>query len=242
MRAQRSVLGILAGAALLVSALSVRAQAPSQGASSPLSPPAAPVRPVIDDYFGVKIPDPYRYMENLEDPEVAAWMKAQNDYTRAELSRIDGRQRLLARISELDQSIPRVDATRLPGDLYMIFKTAPGESVTKIYLRRGLYGDDRLLLDPEKINMSPPNAVCAGLHREWDRRQRRMLHRARRRGRQTQPGLAKVDPLRGWCDRHRRTWRRFLPADLQGCRTVQSDPHGCQEAGRGFGRDGGSAE
>jgi hypothetical protein len=40
------------------------------------SPPVAPVRPVIDDYFGTKVTDPYRYMENLSDPEVKAWMEA----------------------------------------------------------------------------------------------------------------------------------------------------------------------
>ena len=31
--------------------------------------PVAPVRPVTDDYYGTKIVDPYRYMENLQDPE-----------------------------------------------------------------------------------------------------------------------------------------------------------------------------
>ncbi len=45
-------------------------------------PPVAPVRPVVEDYFGTKVTDLYRYMENLKDPEVMAWMKAQNDYTR----------------------------------------------------------------------------------------------------------------------------------------------------------------
>ncbi len=55
------------------------------------SPPVAPVRPVTDDYHGVKVVDPYRYMENLKDPEVQAWIKAQNDYARAVLGRIPGR-------------------------------------------------------------------------------------------------------------------------------------------------------
>lgn len=50
------------------------------------TPPVAPVRPVTDDYYGTKVVDPYRYMENVNDPEVQAWMKAQNDYTRAMLN------------------------------------------------------------------------------------------------------------------------------------------------------------
>jgi prolyl oligopeptidase len=49
-------------------------------------------------------------MENLNDPEVQAWMKAQNDHTRAVLARIPGREPLLARIRELDQSVPQVEA------------------------------------------------------------------------------------------------------------------------------------
>ena len=121
------------------------------------SPPAAPVRPVTDDYFGTKVGDPYRYLENLKDPEVQAWVKAQNDYTRAVLARIPSRQQLLARIRELDQSVPQVGAQRLPGDLYLIFKQLPGEDVSKLYLRKGLGGEDSLLVDPEKIPISPAN-------------------------------------------------------------------------------------
>ena len=44
--------------------------------------PLAPVRPVVDTYFGHSITDPYRWMES-KAPELDQWMKAQNDYTRA---------------------------------------------------------------------------------------------------------------------------------------------------------------
>jgi len=125
--------------------------------AAPSRPPAAPVRPVTDDYYGVKVADPYRYMENLKDPEVQAWMKAQNDYARAVLAGISGRQQLLARIRELDQSVPQVGAARLPGDVYEIQKQLPGEDVAKFYLRRGLAGEDKLLVDPDTIEISAAN-------------------------------------------------------------------------------------
>src|SRR5947209_15605393 len=60
--------------------------------------PVAPVREVTDDYFGQKIVDPYRWMEDAKSAETAAWMKAQAAYTRAYLDRLPMRQELLGRI------------------------------------------------------------------------------------------------------------------------------------------------
>src|SRR6516162_3341836 len=61
---------------------------PQSVSPSPL--PAAPLRPVTDNYFGAKVVDSYRYMENLKDPEVEAWFKNQNNYARAMLARVPG--------------------------------------------------------------------------------------------------------------------------------------------------------
>jgi hypothetical protein len=126
--------------------------------SAPVPPPAV-VRPVIDNYYGTKLVDPYRYMENLSDPEVQAWIKAQNDYARGVLASIPGRQKLLKRIEELDQSAPaRVFNLRcLPGDLYLYEKLLAGEEVPKLYMRKGLNGEEKLLLDPETIKLAAPN-------------------------------------------------------------------------------------
>jgi prolyl oligopeptidase len=123
------------------------------------SPPVAPVKPVTDAYYGTKVVDPYRYMENIKDPEVQAWMKAQNDYTRAVLAKIPGRERLLARIRELDQSAPAQvsNVRRLPGDIYFYLKLVAGEEASKLYLRRRLNGEEKLLVDPERIVTSPLN-------------------------------------------------------------------------------------
>jgi hypothetical protein len=40
-------------------------------------PHVAPVHNVVDEYYGTKVDDPYRYMEKLDDPEVTTWFKAQ---------------------------------------------------------------------------------------------------------------------------------------------------------------------
>jgi prolyl oligopeptidase len=121
--------------------------------SAPSAPPVAAVRTVTDEYFGVKVADPYRYLEDLKNPEVASWFKGQDDYTRAVLSRIPGRSASLARIKGLDESAPAriTDLRRLPGDRYFYQKRLASEDVSKLYVRDGLTSDERLLVDPTKF-------------------------------------------------------------------------------------------
>jgi prolyl oligopeptidase len=52
--------------------------------------PSPPVRNVIDTYYGVPVEDPYRYMEDINQPEVSTWMRAQADRTDALLKSIPG--------------------------------------------------------------------------------------------------------------------------------------------------------
>jgi prolyl oligopeptidase len=116
------------------------------------SPQPAPVRPVADVYYGTKVVDPYRYMENLADPEVQAWIKAQNDYTQAVLAGLPGREKLLKRITDLDQSVPDVARVqRLPGDVYLYSMLRAGEDTYKLYIRLGLKGKETLLVDPDAV-------------------------------------------------------------------------------------------
>ncbi len=72
------------------------------------APPKAAVHEVTDTYFGTKIVDPYRWMEDAKSPETAAWMKAQSDYSRAYLDRLPMRAQLLKRFDELSETGVRV--------------------------------------------------------------------------------------------------------------------------------------
>lgn len=128
----------------------------AETSSHPAKPwPVAPVKPVIDDYHGVKVSDPYRYMENPDDPAVQSWFKGQHDYAHTVLASIPGRERLLERIEALDQSVPQVSAHPMPNDIFFVRKLLPGENVAKLYQRKGLAGQDTLLVDPEKITLAP---------------------------------------------------------------------------------------
>ena len=131
--------------------------APPLTAQPAPAPPVAPVRPVTDTYFGVPVTDPYRYMENLSDPDVAAWFKGQDTYTRGVLAKVPGRDALLARIHELDQSTPSKvsDVNIIPGGRYFYRKMLSTENVPRLYVRDGLDGKERLLLDPAKYPTDP---------------------------------------------------------------------------------------
>lgn len=141
--------------ALSIAMLTLHANGQGRLSSTPQAAPVAPVKPVTDDYHGVGVSDPYRYMEKLDDPAVRSWFKGQDDYTSSVLATIPGRDRLLARLKELDQTVPQVEARRLPGDVYLVFKQMPGENVSKVYKRNGLHGQDTLLVDPEKVKLAP---------------------------------------------------------------------------------------
>jgi len=117
------------------------------------NPPAAPVTNTTDIYFGVAVGDPYRYMENLSDPLVAGWMKAQSEFTTAQLDRIAGRKELLKRIQTLDEAVPaRVSGIRrLPHERHFYLKQLPSDNTPKLYRREGLKGKETLLVDPESL-------------------------------------------------------------------------------------------
>lgn len=120
-------------------------------ATAQMELPKTPVREVTDEYFGTKVTDPYRWLENTSDAEVTAWMKAQNDYTRGVLARIPGRDQLLDRIKSLDNAGSVVSALQVWGGRYFYYKTEPGSDNRKLYVRDSLSAAERLLVDPEKM-------------------------------------------------------------------------------------------
>jgi prolyl oligopeptidase len=113
--------------------------------------PVAPIRPVTDDYFGTKVVDDYRYMEDLHDPEVQAWMRAQADYARAKLDAIPGRKALLERIHSLVEADVGRFAFVRRGQRYFYLANEPGAQQPKLNYRDGLDGREHLLLDPSTL-------------------------------------------------------------------------------------------
>jgi prolyl oligopeptidase len=116
-------------------------------------PPAAAVKTVVDTHFGTQVTDHYRYMEDFKDPAVQAWVKQQAEHAERTLAKIPGREKLLARIKELDAGRPYTifDITRHPSGQLFYFKQLASENVAKLYVRESLAGEEKLLIDPEQF-------------------------------------------------------------------------------------------
>ncbi len=125
-------------------------------------PPATERRPVTDVYHGVEIVDEFQWLEgDNSDPanmgrmtaEVAAWTDAQNAYTRSVLDRLPGRKALEARISELLE-VPAIGTPSVFGNRYFYSRREGTQNQSLHYVRDGLDGTERVLLDPNRIDPS----------------------------------------------------------------------------------------
>ena len=59
-----------------------------------------------DTYFGVVYQDPYRWLENFKDTAVVSWFKQQAEFSNSILSKISGRNELIAEWKKLDKLQP----------------------------------------------------------------------------------------------------------------------------------------
>src|SRR5215207_4067738 len=129
-------------------------------AGATTQPSVAAVREVVDEYFGVMVVDPYRYMEKFTDPNVQSWVRGQADYAASVLKRIELREALLKRISELNEGAPYQLSVvrRWPnGDLHYLKRLA-SENLNKLYFRP-MGGEEKLLIDPEKLKAADGSHV-----------------------------------------------------------------------------------
>ena len=121
--------------------------------TSKSAPPIAKENNIVDEYYGVKVDDPYRYMENLDDAEVQQWIKGQAEYASKILSKIPGRAKLINRLQELDSGKPfsTYSITRFVDGTRYYMKRMAGENVAKLFVRYTGNNDEQLLIDTEKI-------------------------------------------------------------------------------------------
>src|SRR5438105_1662334 len=107
--------------------------------------PAARIDTVIEQHHGVSVPDPYRYLEDVQRPEVQAWMREQGRATADLMASIDGRDAIAARLDEVAAAAgDRIgEVMRLPGERYYYLKRARGDRQFKLVMRHGVQGTER---------------------------------------------------------------------------------------------------
>src|SRR3989475_4910048 len=155
---------VLAGLAALIP-VALLAQANTGGL------PATTVRVVNDTIVGTVVPDPYRWLENVQDSAVLQWLHAQDNYTRHLLAENPGHADLAARIHALSNANPSISAPNFGGKRLFYFKRLPGEEVNKLYVRDSLGAPEHLLVDPERLQQAGgPHWALDYYSASWDGR------------------------------------------------------------------------
>ncbi len=105
----------------------------------------------VDDYFGTKVADPYRWLEDETSAETKAWVTAQNKVTFAYLDSIPYREKLKARLTQL-YNYPRISAPFRRGDTYFFTKNDGLQNQSVFYIQKGVNGKPEEFLDPNKFS------------------------------------------------------------------------------------------
>ncbi len=105
----------------------------------------------IDDYHGVHVADPYRWLEEdvRKSPAVAEWVAEQNQLTFAYLHAIPQREAIRKRLTEL-WNYERYSAPFKAGGRYFYTKNDGLQNQSVLYVMETLDGEPRVLIDPNK--------------------------------------------------------------------------------------------
>ncbi|HET7697550.1 MAG TPA: hypothetical protein VFK57_17670 [Vicinamibacterales bacterium] len=101
----------------------------------------------VDVYHGTRVPDPYRWLEDDQSAQTAAWVEAQNKVTFPYLEAIPYRQRLHARVKELS-NYPKYSSPSRKGPYYFFSKNDGLQDQSVLYIQKGLDGTPEVLIDP----------------------------------------------------------------------------------------------
>ena len=108
-----------------------------------------PSSPVVEEYFGTKVTDNFRSLENLKNAEVQKWIKEQSDDAKSTLQRIPGRSALIAKMQDFDKrkASKVYNLTITDSNRYFYLKQTPTDETGKLYFRDTFKGKETLLFD-----------------------------------------------------------------------------------------------
>jgi len=105
----------------------------------------------VDTYHGVEVPDPYRWLEDMESDEVRAWIEKQNEVTREYLDDLPRRRAIRSRLEEL-VDYERYGVPFKEGGRYFFRKNEGLQDQSVLYVADALDGEPRVLLDPNELS------------------------------------------------------------------------------------------
>jgi len=117
---------------------------------APTAPPKTALKPVIDVLHGTKVLDNYRWLEDGTSPETQKWVEQELAYTRALLDPLPGRDAIHKRLTEL-LSIGIATPPQIAGKYYFYTKREGMQNQPILYVREGVNGADRVLVDANQL-------------------------------------------------------------------------------------------
>jgi len=112
----------------------------------------------VEILHGESIPDPYRWLEQGDDPRTQAWTASQNALTESLLAAVPARARLRARLDEL-LSIGALSTPEPVAGRYFYQRRDGRQNQPVLYVREGRDGEDRVLIDPNHLDAQGTTAL-----------------------------------------------------------------------------------
>lgn len=123
--------------------------------------PSTKTEGVVDNYHGVKVADPYRWLENNESSETKDWIDAENKVTFAYLESLGSRQSFKKRLSEL-WDYDKFSPPSRRGNRYFYTKLSGLQNQPVLYVSEKPYDKEaRVLLDPNKLSADGTMALSS---------------------------------------------------------------------------------
>jgi prolyl oligopeptidase len=113
----------------------------------------------VDDYFGTKVADPYRWLEQLDSSDTAQWIKTQNAISQPRLESLPYRPWVKKRLTEL-WNFERFDAPVKAGKNYFFLRNDGSQNQSVLYVTDDLKSNGRLLFDPNIVSKDSTIALA----------------------------------------------------------------------------------
>ncbi|MCX6143390.1 MAG: prolyl oligopeptidase family serine peptidase [Ignavibacteriales bacterium] len=136
---------------LLIAVFAALALLPAQLTGQQLQYPQTKKVDHVDTYFGVKVADPYRWLEDDNSTETAQWVEAENKVTFGYLEKIPYRQQVKQRLENL-YNYPKYTAPFRGGENFFFRKNDGLQNQSVLYVQKGLDGTPEVLIDPNKLS------------------------------------------------------------------------------------------